>query len=90
MSIIAYPNFLDDIPDVNVYSDLRFKFVKYSANPYIHKPEIDRYIESPVIIWEIMDVLTNQLEINISDNLNKSRSAMFEITIPYIPFKGYD
>lgn len=57
--IRAYKNFLDDIPDVNSVSDLRIKQLRYLVNPYLHKPEIDKYIESPVIVLEIMDVLTN-------------------------------
>lgn len=90
VSIRASKNFLDDIPEVNSVSDLRIKQVKYLASPYIHKSNIDNYLESPVITIEIMDVLTNVLPINISNSLSKNGSGLIEIAFPYSPFRGYD
>jgi len=32
--------------------------IKYIASPYLHKPEINKYIDSPVVVFELMDANT--------------------------------
>lgn len=61
--------FLNGIPDVNDVSDLRIKLIKYIASPYIHKPEINKYIDAPVVVFEIMDANTKKLDVNISSRV---------------------
>lgn len=64
--------FLDGIPDVNDVSDLRIEFIKYIASPYLHKPKINKYIDSPVVVFELMDANTNRIDVNISKKTDKT------------------
>lgn len=49
VQVMAPPGFMSNIPDVNAVSDLRIKLIKYIASPFVHQPEIDKYIDGPVV-----------------------------------------
>ena len=55
--------------------------VKYLASPFLHKPTLNKQIESPIVQLELMDALTNKLNVNISTKLESS--GFIEIKIPY-------
>src|SRR3569833_3419412 len=86
--IRASKGFLDGIPEVNAVSDLRIKMVKYIARPFLQNPDTDKYLDSPVVTVEIMDVLTNKLDVNISKRNELKGNEFFEIYFPYTPMKG--
>lgn len=46
--------------------------VKYIASPFVHMPDIDKYIDGPVVDFEIMDANTITLPVNISSKVNKT------------------
>ncbi|CDW83340.1 proprotein convertase subtilisin kexin type partial [Stylonychia lemnae] len=80
--------FLDGIPDVNDVSDLRIKMIKYIASPYIHKPQINKFIDSPVVVFEIMDANTKKIHVNITHKVQKL--GFIQIQIPYTKMKNFD
>ena len=83
------PGFEAGVPDINEVSDLRVKFVKYFANPYMNQnPDLDLMVDSSVIDFELMNVLGESLPINISARSNKIGNI--QILIPYQPTKKYD
>lgn len=62
--------------------------VKYIANPFLHKPEFSKYIDSPITELELMDSLTNKLKVNISEIVNST--GLIEIRLPFSKVKGFD
>lgn len=62
--------FLHNIPDINNVSDLRVKILKYIASPYIHLPDINRYIESEIVVFELTDIEGTPIPVDISGRIN--------------------
>lgn len=88
VEVVLPPGFATGVPDINHISDLRIKFIKYNASPFIHKPEINRFIDSPLVVFEIMDANTKTLKFNVTQRL--SRTGLFQTKIPYRKMKNYD
>ncbi len=88
VEVVLPPGFANGSPDVNHISDLRIKFIKYNASPLIHLSEVNRFIDSPLIVFEIFDANTKPLQFNISSRVNKT--GMFQYKIPYKSMKNYD
>jgi hypothetical protein len=67
---------------VNEVSDLRVKFVSYKVSPYmVEDPDFDQMIDSPIIKFEIMNALGEEINIDIRKLVNKTGN--FEIVFPY-------
>ena len=88
VEIRAPPGFVDNLYSVNEVNDLRIKLVKYVANPFVYNTNISKFIDSPVIVFEIMDELTNKINIDISSSIDQI--GYIQITIPYSEMKHYD
>ena len=87
-SEIILPNgVLKNVEGFNEYNDLRVKFVKYIASPFIHKPDVHALIEAPVLLFEVYDVLGKQLKIDVGDT---GSTGLIQIKMPYSPIRNLD
>lgn len=79
----APPFFLNDNPNVNEVNELRVKFVSYQVSPHmVDDPDLDQMIDSPIVKFQIMNALGEDIKIDIANQVNKT-SNYIEIVFPY-------
>ena len=59
VEVRAPPGFMDGVPEVNEVSDLRVKFVKYVASPFVNDT-----LDSPVLDFSILSELADALPLS--------------------------
>lgn len=83
MHVKAPPFFLNDNPNVNEVNELRVKFVSYQVSPHmVDDPDLDQMIDSPIVKFQIMNALGEDIKIDIANQVNKT-SNYIEIVFPY-------
>jgi len=79
----APPFFLNNNPNVNEVNELRVKFVSYQVSPHmVDDPDLDQMIDSPIVKFQIMNALGEDIKIDIANQVNKT-SNYIEIVFPY-------
>lgn len=82
------PN-LPESGDLNEVSDLRAKFLKYMVNPNITRGlETDRMMDSPVVVFELMNAMGEVMQFNNTNRANKT--GLIELVFPYDDGKKLD
>ena len=83
MHVKAPPFFLNNNPNVNEVNELRVKFVSYQVSPHmVDDPDLDQMIDSPIVKFQIMNALGEDIKIDIANQVNKT-SNYIEIVFPY-------
>jgi hypothetical protein len=79
----APPFFLNDNPNVNEVNELRVKFVSYQVSPHmVDDPDLDQMIDSPIVKFQIMNALGEDIKIDIANQVNTQAVGTLTINAP--------